>query len=709
MGYDLASPIQYVKGVGPQRARYLARLEINNVRDALFHLPYRYEDRSSLIKISQLAAALADARMITVAGKVLSAEVVTPNPRGPRRGGLRIFELLLNDGSGSLRAKWFNQAYLKKHFKPGQDVVLYGVVKNNYWGTGLEMTNPEYEIMDDGDDDTTHPSSDQIHTGRIVPVYHLTEGISQKQLRSVMYTIISSVVSSVRDTMPHEIISRYHLPGLSESMANVHFPGPGIALDSLNSGSSPYHERLSFDELFTFQAGLAIIKKGEVLEKGISFHPNGSLADRLRADLPYTLTGAQERVLSDILNDMRSPVPMNRLIQGDVGSGKTIVALLAMLAAVESGYQAALMAPTELLSEQHYMNIHPLVEKLGLKIQLLTGSKKNKNIETISSGDANIVVGTHALIQESISFKNLGLIVIDEQHRFGVMQRATLRKKGVNPDTLIMTATPIPRTLALTLYGDLDYSVIDELPPNRSPVITRQLSEKQKEYIYQLMDEQVKKGSQTYIVYPVIEESDKTTLKAAITGMEALKAKFPQYNIGLLHGRMKPAEREEVMREFKKGSLHILVATTVIEVGVDVPNATLMVIIHAERFGLAQLHQLRGRVGRGSGQSHCILLNYGAAEDAAKRLAVMVRTNDGFKIAEEDLAIRGPGEFFGTKQSGLPDLKVANIVRDAKLLEVARKEAFALIEKDTQLQNYPELRRSIEDFWGMKLDLFKTA
>jgi len=319
------------------------------------------------------------------------------------------------------------------------------------------------------------------------------------------------------------------------------------------------------------------------------------------------------------------------------------------------------------------------------------------------------VVGTHALIQEGVSFKNLGLIVIDEQHRFGVMQRATLRKKGTNPDTLIMTATPIPRTLALTLYGDLDYSIIDELPPNRSPVITRQLSEKQKEYIYRLIEEQVRKGKQVYIVYPVIEESDKTNLKAAITGMEALRVKFPQFKIGLIHGRMKPAEREEVMREFKNGALQILVSTTVIEVGVDVPNASLMVIIHAERFGLAQLHQLRGRVGRGESQSHCILLHYGAAEDARRRLAVMVGTNDGFKIAEEDLAIRGPGEFFGTKQSGLPDLKVADIVRDARLLEAARKDAFGLIEEDPELQHYPQLRRSIEDFWGRKLELFKTA
>ncbi len=708
MSYDPASPVQYVKGVGPQRARLLARLGINTIRDALFHLPYRYEDRSTLIKIAQLSPD----RLHTVAGKVAGAEIITPNPRRPR---LRLFELVITDGSGVLKAKWFNQAYLKKLFKPGQEVVLYGTVKRDYWGSGFEMTNPEYEIIDDQalntqpESDLSDRPDEQIHTGRIVPVYRLTEGLSQKQLRNIMYAVVNGAASSIPDTIPQEIIAPLDLPGLSESISNIHFPVPQVSLDMLNSGASPYHQRLSFDELFTFQAGLAIIKKGEVLRKGIAFLPDGKLTERLLAALPFKLTGAQERVLGDIMNDMRSAAPMNRLIQGDVGSGKTIVALLSMLAAVESGYQAALMAPTEILAEQHYLNIHTLVENLGLKIHLLTGSRKNKNIQTISSGDADIVVGTHALIQEGVSFKKLGLIVIDEQHRFGVMQRATLKKKGANPDTLIMTATPIPRTLALTLYGDLDYSVIDELPPNRSPVITRQLSEKQKDYIYRIIEDEVSEGRQVYIVYPIIEESDKVNLKAAITGMEALKVKFPRFRVGLLHGRIKPAEREEVMREFKNGPLQILVSTTVIEVGVDVPNATLMVIIHAERFGLAQLHQLRGRVGRGGSQSHCVLLHYGGAEDARRRLGVMVSTNDGFKIAEEDLAIRGPGEFFGTKQSGLPDLKVANIVRDAKLLETARKAAFALIEKDPELRQYPKLRRSIEDFWGRKLELFKTG
>ena len=709
---DLSSPVQYIKGVGPRRARLLDRLGIKTVRDALFYLPYRYEDRSSIKKIAHLRPE----EINTVTGKVLKADVIIPNPRRPK---LKIFELAVSDGSGLLRAKWFNQTYLKKIFKPGQEVVLYGSVKYNYWGTGFEIINPEYEILDDTDDESNpsafslQPSASCIHTGRIVPIYRSTEGLSQKQLRNIMYSVLNSSVSAISDPMPSEIIKEYNLPDLQESISNVHFPSPTssptFSITDLNRGTSPFHQRLAFDELFTLQLGLAAIKKGEVLEKGIVFSPDGRLINGLLNKLPFKLTDAQERVFKNILKDMQSSAPMNRLLQGDVGSGKTIVALMSMLAAVECGYQSALMAPTEILAEQHYINIHRLVEDLGLNTHLLTGSKKEKEVEVIASGDADIVIGTHALIQEGVSFKKLGLIVIDEQHRFGVMQRAILRKKGINPDTLIMTATPIPRTLALTLYGDLDYSIIDELPPNRSPIITKLFFEKNKNRIYSLIEEETKKGRQAYVVYPVIEESEKTDLKSAITGAEGLQKIFPHLKVNLIHGRMKPVEREEVMREFKNGNVHILVSTTVIEVGVDVPNATLMVIIHAERFGLAQLHQLRGRVGRGSNQSYCILLSYGGSEDARKRLDVMVKTTDGFRIAEEDLNIRGPGEFFGTRQSGMPDLKVANLLRDAKILEMARKEAFSLIERDSALAGYPQLRKSIEDFWGKRLELFKTA
>ncbi|GER93985.1 DNA helicase RecG [hot springs metagenome] len=699
---DLSSSIQYIKGVGPQKARLLDRLGIKTVRDALFYLPYRYEDRSSIKKIAHIR----HEEVNTVTGKILKTDVITPNPRRPR---LKIFELTISDGSGLLKAKWFNQTYLKKLFKPEQEIILYGTIRYNYWGTGFEIINPEYEILDDNAE--SNPSALGIHTGRIVPIYRSTEGLSQKQMRNIMYSVINSSVSAISDPIPTEITRTYNLPNLQESLSNVHFPSLSSSIDELNKGTSLFHQRLSFDELLTLQLGLAAIKKGEVSEKGISFSPDGRLINKLLKKLPFKLTSAQERVFKDILKDMQSPTPMNRLIQGDVGSGKTIVALMAMLAAQECGYQSALMAPTEILAEQHYINIHRLVEDLGLNIHIITGSKKNKDIEVITSGRADIVIGTHALIQETISFKKLGLIVIDEQHRFGVMQRATLRRKGkgVIPDTLIMTATPIPRTLALTLYGDLDYSVIDELPPNRSPIITKLFSEKNKNQIYSLIEEETKKGRQVYVVYPIIEESEKTDLKSAITGAEALQKIFPHLKVSLIHGKMKPFEREDVMQKFKNGNIHILVSTTVIEVGVDVPNATLMVIIHAERFGLAQLHQLRGRVGRGSSQSYCILLAYGESADARKRLEVMVKTTDGFKIAEEDLNIRGPGEFFGTRQSGMPDLKVANLLRDAKILEIARKEAFSLIERDPTLKNYPQLRRSIEDFWGKRLEMFKTA
>ncbi|MBA4348693.1 MAG: DNA helicase RecG [Thermodesulfovibrio sp.] len=700
MQNDLTSSVQYIKGVGPRRASLLARLGIQTFRDALFHLPYRYEDRSSIKKIAHLKYD----ELNTVTGKVVKADIISPS----RRPKFKIFEVLITDGSGLLKAKWFNQPYLKRIFKQGQEVVFYGMVKLNYRGAGFEIINPEYEIIDEIVEENSS-DIDHIHTGRIVPVYRLTEGLSQRQMRSIMYSAVSTVIPFISDPVPSEIIKKYNLPDLRESLYNVHFPESALYLDDLNRGVSPYHQRLSFDELLTFQLGLAAIKKGEIAEKGISFSPDGRLAGRLLSNLPFKLTGAQERVLKDILKDMQSPSPMNRLIQGDVGSGKTIVALLSMLTAVECGYQSALMAPTEILAEQHYINIHGLLEDLGLRIHLLTGSKRNKELESIASGDADIIIGTHALIQEGVTFKNLGLIVIDEQHRFGVMQRAVLRKKGTNPDTLIMTATPIPRTLALTLYGDLDYSVIDELPPNRNPITTILFYEKQKNHIYELIEDETKKGGQVYVVYPIIEESDKTNLKAAVTGMKAFQQRFPYLKVGLIHGRIKPLEREEIMKEFKNGSIHILVSTTVIEVGVDVPNATLMVIIHAERFGLAQLHQLRGRVGRGSNQSHCVLLTYGAADDAKRRLAVMVETTDGFRIADEDLNIRGPGEFFGTRQSGMPDLRVANLLRDVKILETARKEAFALIEKEPTLANYPHLRKSIEDFWGKRIELFKTA
>jgi len=694
-GKDLSDfPIQYIKGVGPQRARLLSRLGIKTVKDAFYYLPYRYEDRSSPKKISDLTYG----RVETVSGKVVAAEVKTPP-----RGRIKVFELTINDGSGLLKGKWFNQPYMKNNFQTGQKVILYGAIRRDpYWGIGFEMINPEYEIIT-GDDSL-------IHMNRVVPVYRATSGISVRQIRSIMFNLIGSYIKDISDPVPEEILRRNSVPALPESLAGVHFPETGIDLEVLNKGMSDFHRRLSFDELFMLELGLAVMKRGHVLEKGIGFNPEGELLTCLIEMLPFTLTKAQERVFSEIITDMKRSYPMNRLIQGDVGCGKTILALMAMTVAVECGYQSALMVPTELLAEQHFINIYRMVEDLGLKICLLTGSTKDRPIDEIARGEINIVVGTHALIQEGLTFKNLGLVVIDEQHRFGVMQRALLRKKAVNPDVLVMTATPIPRTLALTLYGDLDYSVIDELPPDRRPVQTLLFSSKEKDSIYRIIKNEVKAGRQVYVVYPVIEESEKTDLRSAIMGKSAFEKVFPEFRVGLIHGRMKAQEREEIMASFKSAKIDILVSTTVIEVGVDVPNATVMVIIHAERFGLSQLHQLRGRVGRGSQRSYCIMVAYEPiGEEARRRLDVMVKSSDGFRIAEEDLSIRGPGEFFGTRQSGMPDLKIANIVRDANLLYTARKEAFNLIERDPYLKGYPLLRASLEKFWEGRIELFKTG
>lgn len=712
-GKDLSDfQIQYIKGVGPHRARLLSRLGIRTVKDAMYYLPYRYEDRSNLRRISDLRYGNVE----TVCGKVISAEVI----RVPKRN-LKIFELIINDGSGLLKGKWFNQPFMKRNFEIGQKVILYGTVRRDpypvrkkffngaYWGIGFEMDNPEYEIVsDDGDS--------LIHTNRIVPVYRVTGGLSVRQMRSIMFNLINTCIKDVFDPVPLEILRKNAFPNLSESLLQVHFPDMGADIGLLNRGVSEFHKRLSFDELFMFELGLAATKRRSVLEKGIAFNHKGRLLERLIEALPFSLTGAQEKVFSNILRDMRRPHPMNRLIQGDVGCGKTVIALMAMTVAAECGYQSALMAPTEILAEQHYINIHRMVEDLGLKICLLTGSKSALRVtrdtlrDKIASGEIDIVVGTHALIQEGVRFRKLGLVIIDEQHRFGVMQRALLRKKAINPDVLVMTATPIPRTLALTLYGDLDYSVIDELPPNRRPVTTLLFAPGQKDYIYRLIREEVKKGRQVYVVYPVIEESEKSDLRSAIKGKNALEKFFPEFRVGLLHGRMKAQDREEIMASFKHGEIDILVSTTVIEVGVDVPNATLMLIVHAERFGLAQLHQLRGRIGRGSHRSYCILLAYEPyGEEAKKRLDIMVRSNDGFRIAEEDLNIRGPGEFFGTRQSGMPNLRIANIVRDAKILDIARREAFDLIDRDPELKGFPLLRNALEIFWKGKIELFKTG
>ncbi len=698
----LDTPIQYCKGIGPKRADLLKKLNIFTMEDALFYLPWRYEDRGNFKKIGRLAYGSYE----TVMGEVVSAEVAST-----KRQRLKIFELVITDNSGMLVGSWFNQPFMKKAFKPGQQVILSGVVKSNPYRGGLpQIDNPDYEIMDESEQDSL------IHTGRIVPIYRTTAGLSVRYLRSMMKSSLDSCGEALPDALPDYLTSKYSLVPIAQALFEVHFPTQEKDVAVLNRGMSPAHRRLSFEELFTLELGLALRKQGVVVKKkGISFKTAGALEAKLRNDLPFTLTGAQERVIAEIKRDMTAERPMNRLIQGDVGCGKTVVAMTASLTAVESGYQACIMAPTEILAEQHYKNISAMALPLGITVRSLTGRMKKKGkdalLAEIESGAAQIVIGTHALIEGNVKFKRLGLAVIDEQHRFGVMQRSTLTSKGYEPDVLVMTATPIPRTLALTVYGDLDVSVIDEMPPGRSPVTTKLYFESRRREAYQFIENEVKKGRQVYVVYPLVEESEKVDLKAA-TEMAAHLQKdiYPDWKIGLLHGRMKSEEKEAAMASFKSGETHILVSTTVIEVGVDVPNAAVMVIEHPERFGLAQLHQLRGRVGRGAHQSYCILMGPRMFTDEAReRLNAFVRTNDGFRIAEEDLRLRGPGEFFGTRQSGLPDLRAANIIRDADLLEQARKEAFELIREDPGLGRYPLLRESVQRKWQGKLGLINVG
>ena len=689
-----AFSIQDIKGIGPQKARLLSTLGIRTIRDALLYLPFRYEDRSALTSISDLQAGSVE----TVSGTIIAANMVRHKGRN-----FSIFEIVLFDGRGYLKVKWFNQPFLQRQVIVGQTVIVSGMVRrNSYDMPPIEMDNPEYEIVSDGEDAL-------VHTNRVVPVYRLTEGISQKQFRKIMFSIVQEQAIAIQDPVPAEIISMHNLPPLAESIRELHFPGDAHDIIELNSGRSRYHMRLAFDELFLFELGLAVLKKRACREEGISFRSEGKLRNAFLRLLSFELTAAQKRVMDEISRDMTSPHAMNRLLQGDVGCGKTVVALAAMLDAVEAGYQAALMAPTEILAEQHYLTIHRLIDKLGLKLLLLSGGSK-KHDEHGASDHADIVIGTHALIQEAVKFRKLGFAVIDEQHKFGVMQRALLRKKGINPDVLVMTATPIPRSLALTLYGDLDCSVINELPPHRKPIETKWFASNRRDEIFAVLKQEIGKGKQVYVVYPAIEESEKMSLKSATEGKAAFEQKFPEYRIGLLHGRLRTEEREEVMDLFKKKKIDILVSTTVIEVGVDVPDATVMLIVHAERFGLSQLHQLRGRVGRGSDSAYCILVAYHpVSNDAQRRLDIMVQTNDGFRIAEEDLAIRGPGEFLGTRQAGLPDLRNADIVRDAAMLATAKQEAFGLIEKTPELKEFPFLKEHLDVFWKGRVDLFKTG
>ena len=683
----LATPLQYVKGVGPQRAKLLEKKGLVTVEDALFFLPIRHEDRTRLTPLRSVQVG----QVVTCSGIIAG---ISPPPPGRARVPL---VLLLRDASGYGTATIFGRGWLTRVFQRGHKLVLHG--KGARFKDKITLQVQDWELVESGDDEP-------IHAGALVPVYSTTEGLHQRTLRSLMYALVERFAADVGETLPEASRRRRGLAPITEALTGVHFPQSETQLEAA-------HRRLAFEDFLLLQLGLAILRSRTTRSQGIAMSPSGTLVKRLREALPWSLTGAQERVWDEIRRDMAAPYPMHRLLQGDVGSGKTIVAALAVLTAVEAGYQAAVMAPTEILAEQHVMTFSRLLEPLGVPVTLLTsalkGRERTARRAAVAAGEIGCIVGTHALVQEAVEFRKLGLAVVDEQHRFGVAQRARLKAKGESPDVLVMTATPIPRTLALTLYGDLDVSVLDELPPGRKPIRTEARGEAKRAQIYKFLQDQIAEGRQIYVVYPLIEESEAIDLKAATDMARRLQIEvFPERVVGLLHGRLPFEAKDEIMRRFKAGEIHVLVSTTVIEVGIDVPNASVMLIEHAERFGLSQLHQLRGRVGRGPWKSYCILLTSGKlGEDATRRVQAMVETNDGFKLADVDLQLRGPGEFFGTRQSGLPEFRVADLLRDAALLEEARRDALAIVAADPELRapEHHGLRQALLARWRGKLAL----
>jgi len=655
------------------------------IEDLIHYLPMRYEDRSNLARIRELQNGM---------WATIEVEVRIAGTYAVKGGKLRIFEISGTDGTGQVRAFWWNQAYLQNSFKQGRRVLIYGQWKRSRRGF-FEVENPDYEFAAEDDD------ADPIHTGRRVPVYRKAGEIKSRQLRSIMHHVIGRLnFSEIEEVLPEEVLRRGKLIARATAFRNIHFPAEDAPLDLYNTFASPAHQRLIFEEFFWLSLAMGLRRQGrEQSPKGTVIEVNDRVRNAVRSVLPFKPTGAQKRVLAEIVKDMTSQKPMNRLLQGDVGSGKTIVAVQAAIVAIENGYQAAIMVPTEILAEQHSTNVKRMLARTPYRVELLTGSltagRKREIHAAIESGEIDLVIGTHALIQEAVKFQKLGFVVVDEQHRFGVLQRAGLIKRGYNPDVLVMTATPIPRSLVMSVYGDLDLSVIDEMPPGRKAIITRVRGEDARREMYKFLDQKIRNGGQVYIVYPLVEESEKLDLLNATQMAEHLQtAVFPNFRVGLIHGRMKQEEKDAVMDEFRKGTTHILVSTTVIEVGVDVPNASIMVVEHAERFGLSQLHQLRGRVGRGDEQSYCILMaGDKRSSEARERLAIMEETNDGFKIAEKDLEIRGPGEVMGTRQSGVPAFRIGNVVRDYAILETAKREADHML---TARRNTRETARLVE-------------
>ena len=667
----LATSLQFLKGVGPRRVADFEHIGLRTVGDLLCRFPIRYEDRSRL----QPIASLKPGQSAAVMGRILSCGL-----RATRRPGFKIVEALIADASGPLRATWLNQPFLRDVFSAGQHVVFYGAVEMRGHG-GLQLTNPQYEILDDEEGET-------VHTGRIVPVYEKAGGVTPKMQRRLIFDVLQRLPADLPDHLPEDLRLRLGFPARAAALLAAHFPPQDASLDALNRFATPAQRRLIFEEAFLFQMGVLARRRTAAADrKVVAIRVDDRIRDSARRVLPFRLTPGQKQALKDIVDDLQRAQPMNRLLQGDVGAGKTIVALLAALVAMENGLQVAFMAPTEILAEQHFLGISRLLQASTFRVALLTGATgaaaRRAQLAAIEAGTMHLVVGTHALVQGDVRFHRLGLVVIDEQHRFGVLQRATLRAKGLLPDVLVMTATPIPRTLALTAYGDLDVSAIRDLPPGRLPVKTAAKPESRRDDVYAFVREQVAAGRQAYVVYPLVEESDKVDVKAATEMADHLAQDvFPEYRVGLLHGRMKSDAKDRVMKAFAAGELDILVSTTVVEVGVDVPNASVMIVEHAERFGLSQLHQLRGRVGRDARQSWCFLLyQHPLSDEARARLTAMTDTTDGFAIAERDLLLRGPGDFFGTRQAGMPTFRLIDLVRDRDLLELAQQEALRWFER----------------------------
>ncbi|MCP3676365.1 MAG: ATP-dependent DNA helicase RecG [Deltaproteobacteria bacterium] len=688
----LMTPLGEVRGIGARLAGRLKKKGFTTVEDMLYFFPLRYEDRRHIRKISALGIGK---REVVIAEILALGEIYY--------GRRRVFEIAVGDQSGIVKAKWFHYRlpYMKRRYKAGQRLLLFGEVTS--YGGQKEIIHPDVEIIEKGKDDPSEMEG-------IIPVYSQIDNLHQKTIRKIVQGIVNEYVDYAAGGTPRETLRKHRLMELPDAIRRMHSPDES---DSFEGETWLPRRSVVFDEFFCLEVGLALRKAGVERERGIAFRTDSKLAGKFLKQLPFTLTGAQERVVGEIGHDMASPHPMNRLIQGDVGSGKTVVALIAAITAIDNGYQAAMMVPTEILAEQHYLTSRSYLEPLNIKAALLTSAltkgEKDALAEDIGSGAVNLVIGTHAIIQEYVDFKNLGLAIIDEQHRFGVIQRASLKRKGINPDIIVMTATPIPRTLSMTVFGDLNISTIDELPPDRQEIKTRIYKDKGREAVYDLIRGELRKGRQAYVVYPLVEESEEVDLRDATTMQEHLERDvFSDFSVGLLHGRMKGEEKESVMRVFKKGELDLLVATTVIEVGIDVPNATVMLIEHAERFGLAQLHQLRGRVGRGGERSHCLLLAAGRVSDVAyRRLKVMESTSSGFILAEEDLRLRGPGDFIGKRQSGLPDFRTANPLDDIAILQQARDEAFKVVGDDPSLSlsNHLVIREVVRARWRGRLEL----